>query len=76
MLPADAAAFTETFTTSVAINIDLVPRMSIRNMLELRENVLKALRTCKSPKYAVLSVSWDCVLIVLMSKLVVACYML
>ena len=59
MLPADAAAFTESFMTSVAVNIDLVPRMSIRNMLELRENVLKALRTCKSPKYAVLSVRAD-----------------
>ena len=59
MLPADASTFTESFMTSIVVNIDVVPRWSINNMFDLRENILKALKACKSPKYAVLSVSWN-----------------
>ncbi len=56
MLTEEAAKFSESFITSIVIGIDIVPRMSMTNLLALRANVLQAVQASSKPKYAILSV--------------------
>ena len=54
-----AAKFSEKYITSLVIGMDLVPRLSMRSVLHLRANVIKAIRSCKAPKYSVLTVGYN-----------------
>eukprot|EP00050_Salpingoeca_kvevrii_P019178 m.83273 g.83273 ORF g.83273 m.83273 type:complete len:145 (+) comp8295_c0_seq4:177-611(+) len=53
MLPADAADYVSTFTTSVVVGSDVVPRLSYGTLMTLRSEVLWALGQYRDPKYQV-----------------------
>ena len=56
LFDASAAAFTENYVTSMVVGMDVVPRLSVRNVLQLRQQILRAIKYCKEPKYSVLTV--------------------
>ena len=60
MFDAAAAAFTEKYITTLIIGLDVVPRLNMRSVLELRVNALKAIQYCKSSKLAVITVTQLC----------------
>ena len=53
LVNADAAAWTQSFVTSVTIGHDLVARLNVHTAHKLKDDVVKLLRKCKKPKYRI-----------------------
>lgn len=54
LLNADAAAYTQSFITSITLGQDLVCRLSIRTAHRLKQDVIRVLENCRKPKYRII----------------------
>ena len=54
LLNADAAAFSQSFVTSVTLGQDLIARLNIHTASTLNEDVIRVLKKCQKPKYRIL----------------------
>ena len=59
ILPLEAAVFTERFVTSMVLGLEVVPRLSVRALLELRAEVRQALQQTTRSKVTVTKVHLD-----------------
>ncbi|KAI3378956.1 hypothetical protein SNEBB_003556 [Seison nebaliae] len=45
--------FTQSFTCSIVVEDDLVPRLSVKSMVDLRNRLIEVLKSCSKPKYRI-----------------------
>ena len=54
LMNADAAAFTQSFVTSVTLGQDLVARLNVPTAHKLKDDVIRVLKSCRKPKHRIL----------------------
>lgn len=50
LVTAEAAVYCESFVTSVIIGDDIVPRLSVPSFERFKNNLIRAIKDCKTPK--------------------------
>lgn len=55
LLSPEAAAFSRDFVTAVVIGDDIVPRLSMKSYVQLREEMKRVLVSCQLPKYKIIT---------------------
>lgn len=51
----EATEYTKTFTTSIVLGVDVVPRLGLRQLENLRNDLFHVLQQSKTPKWSIIS---------------------